>query len=258
MGKNNKKVAAMPKSQNKKTTTTKVDWQSEHAHLFESKPKNFGIGGGIRAKSDVSRMVKWPQYIRLQRQRAILKKRLKVPPSINQFTKTLDKNPATTLFRLMANYRPESKQDKKLRLAAQAEAESKGQTVESEKPKVVKFGINHVTALVESKKASLVVIAHDVDPIDIVVWLPALCRKMGIPYVIVKGKSRLGQLVRQKNAACVALTEVNKEDQQKLQQIVEAGEALYAANPVWGGGIMGKKTQARLAIRAKLQAAAKK
>ena len=41
-------------------------------------------------------------------------------------------------------------------------------------------------------KAQLVVIAHDVDPIELVVWLPALCRKMGVPYAIVKGKARLG------------------------------------------------------------------
>lgn len=43
-------------------------------------------------------------------------------------------------------------------------------------------------------KAQLVVIAHDVDPIELVVWLPALCRKMEIPYCIVKGKSRLGSV----------------------------------------------------------------
>jgi large subunit ribosomal protein L7Ae len=43
-------------------------------------------------------------------------------------------------------------------------------------------------------KAQLVVIAHDVDPIELVVWLPALCRKMGVPYAIVKGKSRLGSV----------------------------------------------------------------
>ena len=43
-------------------------------------------------------------------------------------------------------------------------------------------------------KAQLVVIAHDVDPIELVIWLPALCRKMGIPYCIVKGKARLGQV----------------------------------------------------------------
>lgn len=35
-------------------------------------------------------------------------------------------------------------------------------------------------------------IAHDVNPIELVVWLPALCRKMGVPYCIIKGKVRLG------------------------------------------------------------------
>lgn len=44
-------------------------------------------------------------------------------------------------------------------------------------------------------KAQLVVIAHDVDPIELVVRLPALCRKMEIPYCIVKGKSRLGAVI---------------------------------------------------------------
>jgi large subunit ribosomal protein L7Ae len=35
---------------------------------------------------------------------------------------------------------------------------------------------------VENKKAQLVVIAHVVDPIELVVFLPALCQKMGVPY----------------------------------------------------------------------------
>lgn len=61
-----------------------------------------------------------------------------------------------------------------------------GKEVEKKKPIVVKYGINHITQLVESGKAQMVVIAHDVDPIELVVWLPALCRKMGVPYCIVK------------------------------------------------------------------------
>lgn len=74
--------------------------------------------------------------------------------------------------------------------------------------KVIKFGLKHVTTLIEEQKASLVVIAHDVNPIELVVWLPALCRKMGIPYCIMKGKARLGTLVHQKNAAVICLTQV--------------------------------------------------
>jgi large subunit ribosomal protein L7Ae len=60
------------------------------------------------------------------------------------------------------------------------------QDTDKKKPMVVKFGLNHVTTLVEAGKAQLVVIAHDVDPIELVVWLPALCKKQGIPYCIVK------------------------------------------------------------------------
>jgi large subunit ribosomal protein L7Ae len=36
---------------------------------------------------------------------------------------------------------------------------------------------------------------------------------MDIPYVFVRGKAELGNLVHQKNAAVVALTEVRKEDE---------------------------------------------
>ena len=60
--------------------------------LFERRPKQFGIGGALPPKKDLSRYIKWPKSIRLQRQKRILKQRLKVPPALNQFTKTLDKN----------------------------------------------------------------------------------------------------------------------------------------------------------------------
>ena len=48
-------------------------------------------GQNIQPKRDLTRFVKWPRYVRLQRQKAILLKRLKVPPSINQFASTLDR-----------------------------------------------------------------------------------------------------------------------------------------------------------------------
>jgi large subunit ribosomal protein L7Ae len=46
-----------------------------------------------------------------------------------------------------------------------------------------------VTTLVENKLAKLVIIAHDVDPIELVVWLPQLCRKQKVAYCIVKDKA---------------------------------------------------------------------
>jgi len=117
----------------------------------------------------------------------------------------------------------------------------------STKPIFVKYGLNHITHLVETKKAKLVVIAHDVEPIELVVWLPALCRKMNVPYVIVKGKSRLGYLVYKKTATALAVTETRKEDNAKLEQIVEKARTLYNDNAAdrkkWGGGVMGMKAQ---------------
>lgn len=60
--------------------------------LFEKRPKQFGIGGALPPKRDLTRFVKWPKNVQIQRKKRILKQRLKVPPALNQFTKTLDKN----------------------------------------------------------------------------------------------------------------------------------------------------------------------
>jgi large subunit ribosomal protein L7Ae len=153
------------------------------------------------------------------------------------------------VFKLLLKYRPEDKATKKARLLAEAEARAGGAAPSDgkKKPVVVKFGLNHVTDLVEAGKASLVVIAHDVDPIELVVWLPALCRKMGVPHVIVKGKARLGSVVHQKNAAALALTEVKGDDSRELAKVVESANALFGKDAPrigWGGGIMGPKSQA--------------
>ena len=128
----------------------------------------------------------------------------------------------------MYRYRPETKQEKKARLEAAAKAtaeEKEAQAKPEKKPLFVKYGLNHCVALIEAKKASLVVIAHDVDPIELVVFLPALCRKMGVPYVIVKGKARLGTVVHKKTAAVVTLQDVKSEDQRELATLVSAAKA---------------------------------
>jgi ribosomal protein L7Ae-like RNA K-turn-binding protein len=126
---------------------------------------------------------------------------------------------ASQLLKLLSKYSPETKKEKKVRLLKEAEGKAKDpkakdakKTDKKDKPVVLKFGLNHVTELVEQGKAKLVAIAHDVDPIEMMVYLPALCRKKGIPYAFVKGKVRLGKLVHQKTATCVALVDSRKED----------------------------------------------
>merc|ERR1719486_1889627 len=109
--------------------------------LFQPKKRTFSIGGDIPGKRDLGRFVKWPKYVRLQRQHRVLYKRLKVPPAINQFTQTMDKTSATELFRLMDKYRPEDKATKKERLKAEAVAKSEGKEADKgPKPEVIKYG----------------------------------------------------------------------------------------------------------------------
>lgn len=99
-------------------------------------------------------------------------------------------------------------------------------------------------------------IADDVDPIELVVFLPALCRKMGVPYVIVKGKARLGVVTGKKTSAVVAIDNVRSEDQQALANLVSAAKANYLDKSeeirrVWGGGVRGNKSIAKLRKRAR-------
>jgi len=217
--------------------------------LYENRPRNFGIGGDLQPKRDLTRFVRWPKYIKLQLQKRVLLKRLKVPPVINQFTHTVDKSTAQQLFQFLEKYSPETKKQNKQRLLTAAKAETKTEgapPAETKKPKLVKFGLNHVTALVEQKEAKLVVIAHDVDPIELVMWLPALCRKKGVPYMIVKGKARLGKVVHQKTATALALVDVEQKDQKDLANFVQKANDNYNERysqfmKMEGGGVMGYK-----------------
>ena len=141
----------------------------------------------------MTRFVSWPKYVRIQRQKRILLQRLKVPPAIHQFQHTLNRNEAGKVLKLLNKYRPETKAQKKKRLESEAAdkiQEKKGQ--EKKMQNVVKYGLNHVTTLIENKKAKLVCIAHDVDPIELVIFLPTLCQKKDVPYCFIKGKARLG------------------------------------------------------------------
>lgn len=243
-----KKVASAPFPQSKAGSSKKVK-----NPLIEKRPRNYGIGADIQPKRNLSRFVKWPEYVRLQRQKKILHMRLKVPPAIAQFQNTADLNLATQIFRFLNKYRPETKAEKKTRLVKEAEAVVAGKKKEdvSKKPYAVKYGLNHVVGLIENKKASLVLIPNDVDPIELVVFIPTLCRKMGVPYCIIKGKARLGTVVHKKTAAVLAITEVRGEDKAEFSKLVTAVKEGYNEKydehrRHWGGGIMGAKANARI------------
>jgi len=234
------------KVEKQKKTKTK---EEVFKNIFQAKPKNFTIGNDKIHKLDLTRFVKWPKYVRLQRQRRILYKRLRVPPAINQFNNTVNKQLALKLFKFLNKYRPEDSRTKQKRLRSQAEAKKKGEKpAEDKKPNIVTFGLSEVVSLIERKKATLVVIAHDVEPIEQVIFLPALCKKMNVPYCIVKGKARLGAVVHHSTATVLALTEVNKEDKTDFDTMVGAITSIFnekynEINRKWGGVELSARSQ---------------
>jgi large subunit ribosomal protein L7Ae len=72
------------------------------------------------------------------------------------------------LFKLLDKYRPETKKERRTRLVQRAAERAQGKPDQPTKRQlVVRSGINTVTSLIEQKKAQLVIIAHDVDPIEV-------------------------------------------------------------------------------------------
>ena len=53
-------------------------------------------------------------------------------------------------------------------------------------------GTNETMKAIDRKHAALVVIAEDVEPAEIVAYLPALCDEKGVPYIYVPSKRELG------------------------------------------------------------------
>ncbi|EHB02232.1 60S ribosomal protein L7a [Heterocephalus glaber] len=112
-----------------------------------------------------------------------------------------------------------------------------------------------VITLAENKKAQLVVTAHDVDPTELVVFLHARCRKMGVPYCIIKGKARLGRLVHRKMCTTAALPQVNSEDKGLVEAIrTNYNDRYDEICRHWGGNVLGPKSVARIAKLEKAKA----
>jgi len=230
-----------------------------------SRPKQVHVGGDLPPKGnvDLTRFTRWPRYVWRQRRTRVLQARLKIPPSIHQFSRALDSDQKKAIFRFAAKYAPESKAERKARMTATAAAKAKGGKGASAAPKrkpSIRCGLKCVTRLIEHKRAKLVLIASDVSPIELVMFLPALCRKQGVPYAIVKGKAQLGKLVGFKEAAAVAFDTILPEDTQAFSNLVATVDTSFAKDPEhqyrkWGGLQLGRKSRDKLRIQ---RAAAKK
>lgn len=150
---------------------------------------------------------------------------LKMPPALNQFRNYLDEEEAREYLELFENYKPETR---KQRLERLENEKTNGRS--GTKPVIVKSGIRHVTDLIESKKAKLVLIACDVDPLEIVLFLPSLCKKMDVPYVLIKSQYTLGKLVNRKKTSTTCLCAVSPDKKTKLQSLIKRANGTYLDN----------------------------
>lgn len=146
---------------------------------------------------------------------------IRIPPPINQFKTVLEDADEKRVFDLFAKYKPETREEKQKRLES-------ANPREGPKPILIKFGLKHLTDLISAKKTKLVLIAADVCPITVVVWLPSLCKRMGISYAIVKSRASLGALVNLKSAAAIALESVRPEDAAEFEEIIGMCNAVFA------------------------------
>ena len=149
-------------------------------------------------------------------------------PSLNLFL-------ARSVFNLFNKYKPETAKEKRARLTSTAQTSAQeggaGKGAGAKRTNnYLRFGLNNVTGLVEKGAAKLVLIAHDVDPIELVIWLPQLCRKKNVPYMIVKGKAKLGQLVHKKTATCVAICDVNDDNKGVFNKLTKSALANFNNN----------------------------
>jgi len=85
----------------------------------------------------------------------------------------------------------------------------------------VRRGTNETTKSIERGIAKLVIIAEDVDPVEIVLHVPLLCRDRKIPYLTVPSKKALGAAAGlTTSAACVAIENPGQAEKQ-LAELIE-------------------------------------
>lgn len=220
---------------------------------YTSQPKDFGVGRDTPYKRDISRFMRWPIFVTTQRKKRVLERRMKIPPTLNQFRQTLDRSTRTNLLKLLQKYKPETPKARKERInaAAKAKAADKKKAVATKAPLTLTTGLQEVTRAIEKGTARLVIIASNVDPIELVLWMPTLCRSQKVPYCIIKDKARLGEVVGQKVCACVAIKSVHAEDEAELASLTKSIKARFTARAdvlkkKWGGLQLSLRSASRL------------
>jgi large subunit ribosomal protein L7Ae len=95
----------------------------------------------------------------------------------------------------------------------------------------VKKGVNEVTKSVERNLATLVLIAEDVEPKEVVMHIPTLCEQKKIPFVYVPTKQEIGNAVGI-NVPCSAIAiEKAGQGEQIVKEVIAKATGKSATEP---------------------------
>ena len=94
---------------------------------------------------------------------------------------------------------------------------------EAQRNKQLRKGANEVTKTLNRSVAEIVVIAGDVDPIEIVLSLPLLCEDKNVPYIFIPSRAALGRAcgVSRSVTACSIKKKDGKDQQSRLQKDID-------------------------------------
>lgn len=134
---------------------------------------------------------------------------MKVPPVVAMFRTEVSRNLHNEIMGLAEKHKTETPDERRHRLEDNAKNKK-----DTKAPPCLVTGVSAVTRAVENAgsgkghEAKLVLIADDVDPLEIVMFLPTLCHTKNVPFAIVRSKAELGKLCHVKTCSCVAFTTV--------------------------------------------------
>ena len=103
----------------------------------------------------------------------------------------------------------------------------------------VRKGVNEVTKSVERGLATLVLIAGDVDPEEVVMHIPTLCEQKKIPMVFIPAKLDLGKAIGLNVPCAAAAIEKSGEGAAQLKEVA-----------TWSARMMGGKPEAKAEAKA--------
>jgi 50S ribosomal protein L7Ae len=76
-----------------------------------------------------------------------------------------------------------------------------------------KKGTNEVIKSVERGESKLVILAEDVNPPEVVYFIPKLCEERKVPFAYVKTRADLGSKVAISSAASISITDLGKSEE---------------------------------------------